>query len=89
MIHFCLILLTGLCPQGREGEFYSPAWLPCPTGAQQEVFLFFFLVRGFSEVLVQFPKEGGSVWMEDKVETEAASAGHCSLFPGFLPGRGM
>lgn len=41
MIHFCLILFTGLCLRGREGEFYSTARLPCPTGAQQEVFLFF------------------------------------------------
>ena len=51
--------------------------------------MFFFLVRGFSEVLVQFPKEGGSVWMEDKVETKAVSGRLYSLFPGFLPGRGV
>lgn len=42
--------------------------------------MFFFLVRGFSEVLVQFPKEGGSVWMEDKVETKAVSGRLYSLF---------
>lgn len=84
MIHFCLILFTVLCLWGREGEFYLPARLPCPTGAQQEVFLFFS-----GERFQQFPTEGGSVWMEDKVETEAASTGPCSLFPGFLPDGGM
>ena len=77
-------------PSGKGGEilFHLPGCL-VPQGLGKRLFFFFFLVRGFSEVLVQFPKEGGSVWMEDKVETKAVSARPCSLFPGFLPGRGM
>lgn len=76
-------------PSGKGGRILFTCLAASSHGGSARGFFVFFLVRGFSEVLVQFPKEGGSVWMEDKVETEAASAGHCSLFPGFLPGRGM